>query len=57
MTKDEMVNKLETFVKESHLLTGNDKTAAVLAMNLLADLKGYKIKYCRKAARPNTGPK
>lgn len=60
MTKDEMVERLEEFLETNsfkmELFLKMDFTycvAQVSAMNLLADIKGYKVQFCRKSARLN----
>ncbi|KKM82774.1 hypothetical protein LCGC14_1316130 [marine sediment metagenome] len=57
MNKDEMVKNLEELLKETQLndreIVLSYRDTIISAMNLLADLKGYKVQFCRKSARLN----
>jgi hypothetical protein len=55
MTKDEMIASLEEFLRLHHLDGSSPayNIATISAMNLLADLKGHKVQFCRKPARLN----
>lgn len=61
ITKDVIVENLAKFLRMNHLGNnpknhGAQNTAIISAMNLLSDLKGYKVQYCRKSARPVKSP-
>ncbi len=55
MTKDEMVQQLELMLKDTQLnhreADMHHRGVIISAMNLFADLKGYKVQFCRKSAR------
>ena len=62
MTKNEMIIQLEEMLKVTQLNHKDAempyRDAIISAMNLLADLKGYKVQFCRKSMRlNNTGPR
>lgn len=56
MTKEKMIEDLEKFLDNSSLCYSNSSVfndSVISAMNLLADIKGYKVQFCRKSVRPN----
>lgn len=58
MTKKEIVEDLEKYLVREKIYNNGAEYSLVIvsAMNLLSDLKGYKVQYCRKSGRSGVGP-